>query len=217
MSIIFDSFANLVKVTTELEHLPQSARELFGSRLGWAISPFSWEKHEDWGDAGKWLCQWAATGADVSEETAKSSKVVGRALLCTDLYRERKAAVLKTKLAHAEDALLTCVFVAGQKAKDREEYNPEYLKFDANGWPIESKSYIARAGGRLLEYQNGILQGRPWTERSWIFAIPLEKIETPRAFKTQIAEPFWNILLNGPENAFSADSCACRFPMEVAS
>ncbi|WP_377828799.1 hypothetical protein ACFKHW_37660 [Bradyrhizobium lupini] len=177
MSIVFDSFANLVKVTVELEHLPQSARDLFGSRLGWSISPFSWEKYEDWGDAGKWLCQWAAIGADVSEETSKSSRVIGRVLLCMDLYRDRKNGVFRTRLAHAEEALLTCVFIAGQKAKDREGYNAEYLKFDANGWPIEPESYVEHVGGRLLEYRDDSQRERTWTERSWMFAVPLEQID----------------------------------------
>lgn len=212
MSVVFDSFANLTKVTEELERLPQSARDLFGSRIGWAVSSFSWEKHEDWGNAGKWLCRWAALGADVSEDRLDKSRVVGRAVLCVDMFRDRKPGVSRPKLAHAEEALLTCAFIGGQKAKDREGYDPEYLMFDVNGWPIEPEPFVVHAGGRLLEYVEGKQGERPWAERSWLFTVPLERIDNPRTFRAQIADPFWHILANGPDEAFNAESCACSFP-----
>lgn len=210
MSLVFDSFANIVKVTDELEYLPQSARDLFGSRPEMALSSFSWNKHKEWGDKGKWACRWASAGADLSNESAGKLKPIGRVLLCMDLFRERLPSFECRKLDHAETSLLTCGFVAGKDASE-ETYDVEYFKFDSFGWPIESDSFIRHAGGRLLEYMDK-KPDRPWTERSWLFTAPLESIHNPDAFRTEIADPFWAILRGGtPEKAFAQSKSTCIF------
>ena len=216
MSNIFDSFANVVKVTKELEHLPQSARDLFGSREGMGLSSFSWNKHEEWGGSGKWICTWASIGANVSAEGPRGSKTIGRALLCVDLYRDRASKAPRSKLGHSGRSLLTCGFIAGPDAAES-SYDVQYLQFDGNGWPIESGSFIRHAGGRLLEYVDG-KQNRSWTERSWIFTIPLASIHSPDAFRQEVSAPFWTILTGGEANlAFTETSSACIFPDDAAS
>lgn len=212
MSIIFDSFANIVKVTEELEHLPQSARDLFGSQTGITLSSFSWNKHEEWGSLGRWICRWASIGADLSQESAKGSITIGRALLCIDLYRDRLADVRRRKLDHAEVPLLTCGFIAGPNVAEDETYDVEYLKFDSYGWPLRSAEFIRHADGRLLEYAEDGRKDRPWAQRSWIFTVPLESIHNPRAFRAEVSSPFWATLQDNLDMAFPTNSSACMFP-----
>jgi hypothetical protein len=218
MSNIFDSFANVVKVTKELEHLPQSARDLFGSRERMGLSSFSWNKHEEWGGVGKWVCTWASAGANVSQEGPKGSKTIGRALLCVDLYRDRapETKTSRSKLDHSGRSLLTCGFIAGSDVSEG-TYGVQYLQFDGLGWPIESDSFIRRAGGRLLEHVDG-KQNQSSAKRSWIFTVPLAAIHSPDAFRLEISEPFWSILTGGDANlAFAEKSSACIFPEDGAS
>lgn len=213
MSIIFDSYSNVVKVTDELEHLPQSGRDLFGSRSGMSVAAFSWNKHEEWGGLGKWVCRWASLGADVSKEGQRGPKVIGRAILCTDLYRDRASLMQREKLAHAEISLLTCCFIAGKRITE-EIYDVDYLKYTSDGWPVYSGDLVRHAGGRLLEHPSETLSSTNWHERSWLFTVPLEAIQTPQDFRSQVSEPFWAVLSGYPEEAFKGDSAACRFPEE---
>ena len=212
MSIIFDSFANVAKVTEELEHLKQTARELLGSRTGVTLSSFAWNRHSQFAGSGEWVCQWASVGADLSESGLIGPTVIGKVLLCIDLYRDRRPDVPRRKLDHAEAALITCAFIAGQDIREEDTYLVEYLKFDACGWPIRSETFARHAGGRLLEYQEKHEEGRRWAERSWLFTVPFEALPNPRAFRTQISDPFWAIVQHGPEVAFLPDSAACIFP-----
>lgn len=216
MSNIFDSFANVVKVTKELEHLPQSARDLFGSREGMGLSSFSWNRHEEWGGLGKWVCTWASIGANVSEEGANGSRALGRALLCVDLYRDRAPKVPRDKLNHSGRSLITCGFIAGPNVTE-DSYDVQYLQFDSHGWPVEPQSFLRHAGGRLLEYVDG-KQKRNWAKRSWIFTMPLAAIHSPDAFRMEISAPFWTILTRDDANlAFAETSSACIFPDDGAS
>lgn len=216
MSAIFDSYANVTTVTAELEHLPQSARDLFGSRTGMFLSSFSWNKHEDWGGLGKWACRWASMGANISQEAPRGLKTIGRVVLCVDMFRDRLPLVEREKLAHAEVSLLSCCFMTGKEVSE-ETYEVDYLKFTADGWPIHSDLFIRHANGRLLEYVEGKENSRPWTERSWLFTVPLEAILSPRDFTTEIAEPLWMILSNNPEAAFGSNSRTCIFPQPARS
>lgn len=216
MSNIFDSFANVIKVTKELEHLPQSARDLFGSRERMGLSSFSWNKHEEWGGLGKWVCTWASIGANVSEELSSGSKTLGRALLCVDLYRDRAPKVPRSKLDHSGRSLLTCGFIAGPDVTEA-TYEVQYLQFDSHGWPVESESFVRRAGGRLLEHVEG-KQNQSWAKRSWMFTMPLAAIHSPDAFRLEVSVPFWAILSGGDVNlAFTETSSACIFPDDGVS
>jgi hypothetical protein len=215
MTNIFDSFANVVKVTKELEHLPQSARDLFGSRERMGLSSFSWNKHEEWGGTGKWICTWASMGANVFEAGPRS-KTIGRALLCIDLYRDRAPKGSRRKLDHSGRSLLTCGFIAGSDVTE-ETYDVQYLQFDSHGWPMESGSFIRHVGGRLLEYVDG-KQKQDWARRSWIFTVPLAAIHSPDAFRLEVSKPFWAILLNeGADLAFAENSSACIFPDDTST
>ncbi|MGJ4890265.1 hypothetical protein ACQR1Y_18840 [Bradyrhizobium sp. HKCCYLRH3099] len=211
MSVIFDSYFNIVRVTEELEHLPQSGRELFGSRSGMSLAAFSWNKHEEWGGLGKWLCRWASLGADVLKDGQRGLKVIGRVILCTDLYRDRAPLVQREKLAHAEMSLLTCCFIAGRQVSE-ETYDVDYLKFTSDGWPIYSGSFVRHAGGRLLEHPTEGKSATHWHERSWLFTVPLEAIQLPQDFRSQVSEPFWKVLSGYPEDAFTAGGATCGFP-----
>jgi hypothetical protein len=130
------------------------------------------------------------------------------------MFRDQKPSLPRKKLEHAEASLLTCGFIAGRKVIEEEIYSVDYLKFDSCGWPLQSDSFRRHAGGRLLEYVETGREKHSWAERSWIFAVPLEAIDNPQAFQTEISDPFWNILSNGPELAFSTNSSACIFANE---
>lgn len=212
MSIVFDSVANLAKVTQELEHLPQSARDLLGSRVGVQLGAFSWNKHAEWAGPGQWTCCWTSMGADVSSDQSKGLKPLGRIILCTDLYRQSTPGLPRRKLEHAESSLLTCCFIAGTGVQEEVTYFVRFLKFDAYGWPIESDSYDRHLGGRLLAYKTAQLTEHPWIKRSWIFAVPLEAIRDQQAFRNEISDPFWAILHGDLTNAFPPTSLACVFP-----
>ena len=119
MSNIYNSFANVVKVTSELSALQQSARDLFQAPEGFGLSSFAWTPHEKFAEH-EWVCVWAAIGATVFSEGQKKNRPIGRLLLCMDLFRQTSPAITRTVLPHSTESFLTCVFIAGNKYMETE-------------------------------------------------------------------------------------------------
>lgn len=213
MSNIYNSFSNVVKVTSELSALQQSARDLFRAPDGFGLSSFAWTPHEKW-DEHEWACIWAAVGAGVFVEGARNNKPIGRLLLCMDLFRQTAPTAARVVLPHSTESFLTCVFVAGGNVTDK-TYDPLSLQFSSDGWPIHADMFVAHEGGRLLQYLELEEQDSPdWTKRSWLFAVPLSAMSNRDQFRKELVTPFWNAITSkGPGNIFLDGSAACRFPL----
>lgn len=212
MSNIYNSFSNVVKITSELSALQQSARDLFQPPDGFGISSFSWTPHEN--ECG-WVCVWAAIGATVYAEGKQKNRAIGRVVLCMDLFRQSAPVTTKIALPHSTESLMTCVFIAGSNITDK-TYEPTTLQFTAEGWPIHESMFVAHEAGRLLQYLEPEERDvSDWSKRAWLFAVPLASISNREQFRTELVDPFWNVISNRPEGSiFSGNSSACKFPLE---
>ena len=213
MSNIYNSFLNVVKVTSELSALQQSARDLFQAPNGFGVSSFSWTPHEKSAEH-QWVCIWAAIGATIFVEGPRKNTAIGRLLLCMDLFREAAPTTARAILPHSAESFLTCVYIAGSNVTDK-TYDPATLQFSTDGWPIFAEMFVAHEDGRLLQYLEPAEQDHPdWTKRAWLFAIPLSAISNGAQFRSELAEPFWNIIANRSSGTiFSESSAACRVPL----
>ncbi|UFZ03486.1 hypothetical protein LQG66_30370 [Bradyrhizobium ontarionense] len=213
MSNIYNSFLNVVKVTSELSTLQQSARDLFRAPNGFDVSSFAWTPHEKQSE-NEWVYVWASIGATVYAEGPRKKNPIGRLLLCMDLYRETAPTTAKAALPHASESLLTCVFISGKNVTDK-TYDPLALQFDTSGWPIYADMFVAHEGGRLLQYLEQDDRDNPdWTKREWLFAVPLSAISNTAQFRKELVEPFWNLISNKREDTiFPESGAACRFPL----
>lgn len=211
MSNIYNSFSNVVKVTSELSALQQSARDLFQAPDGFAISSFSWAPHERLAEHD-WVCVWAAIGATIFLEGPKKNRPIGRVLLCMDLFRETAPTTVRAALPHSMKSFLTCVYIAGNNVTDK-TYDPISLQFATDGWPILAQMFVAHEEGRLLQYLEPEEQDDPdWSKRDWLFVVPLSAISDRTQFRKELVDPFWNAVTNRSV-IFSKDSAACRFPL----
>ncbi|MGY4231103.1 hypothetical protein ACVIIW_000050 [Bradyrhizobium sp. USDA 4449] len=216
MSNIYNSFLNVVKVTSELSSLQQTARELFRAPDGFALSSFNWTPHEAWAERD-WICIWAAIGATVFAAGPKKNKPIGRLLICMDLFRQTPPAATRPILPHATESLLTCVFIAGGSITDK-TYDVESLQYSTDGWPLWADMFVAHEDGKLLQYLDPAEQDpHDWRKSAWLFAVPLSAISDRAQFRTELVEPFWNIISNKADGTlFSKASAACRFPLPRA-
>jgi hypothetical protein len=113
-----------------------------------------------------------------------------------------------TQWEHAEEALLTVAYtpsarapwgigdiVVGGDGRLAEEYSRQKL--------------LPYADSRLLDWVD---DSGTWYERSWLFSVPLMKIDSPAAFQKEITEPVIAILLKGAEPAEALEKThAIRF------
>ncbi|MET4180682.1 hypothetical protein ABIB94_002782 [Bradyrhizobium sp. JR7.2] len=214
MSNIYNSFLNVVRVTSELSTLQQTARDLFSAPAGFDLSSFRWAPHER--DAEhEWLCVWSAISATVLAQGPRNNRPIGRLIICMDLFRETAPATIRTVLPHAKESFLTIVFIAGNNVTDQ-TYDPLSLQFDTDGWPLWAESYVPHEEGRLLQYldENEKEQDQSWAKRAWLFAVPLTALDDRDCFRKEIVTPFWNALMNRPSGSlFPADSAALKFPL----
>ncbi|MBR0879340.1 hypothetical protein ABIF65_002176 [Bradyrhizobium japonicum] len=217
MSNIYNSFANVVKVTSELSALQQSARDLFQAPEGFGLSSFAWTPHEKFAEH-EWVCVWAAIGATVFSEGQKKNRPIGRLLLCMDLFRQTSPAITRTVLPHSTESFLTCVFIAGNNVNDK-TYDPVSLQFTTDGWPIHADLFVAHEGGRLIQYLEPEEQDiTDWTKRAWLFAVPLSAMPNRDQFRKELVAPFWSAIANkSPGTIFPESSAACRFPLARSS
>lgn len=217
MSNIYNSFANVVKITSELSTLQQSARDLFQAPEGYGLSSFAWTPHERSAEH-EWMCIWAAIGATVFAEGEKKKKPLGRLLLCMDLFRQTAPAVVRTALPHSTDSFLTCVFIAGNNVTDK-TYDPASLQFTTDGWPVLADLFVAHEGGRLIQYlEPGEQDNADWRKRAWLFAVPLSAMSNRDQFRKELVHPFWGAIANKTSGTiFPESSAACRFPLARSS
>jgi hypothetical protein len=217
MSNIYNSFANVVKITSELSALQQSARDLFQAPEGYGLSSFAWTPHEKSAEH-EWVCIWAAIGATVFAEGQKKNKPIGRLLLCMDLFRQTAPAVVRTALPHSTESFLTCVFIAGNNVTDK-TYDPVSLQFTTDGWPVLADLFVAHEGGRLIQYlEPGEQDNADWTKRAWLFAVPLSAMPNRDQFRKELVHPFWGAIANKTSGTiFPEVSAACRFPLARSS
>jgi hypothetical protein len=217
MSNIYNSFLNVVKVTSELSVLQQSARDLFHAPDGFGVSSFSWTPHEKMAEH-KWIYIWSAIGATVFIDGPRKSRPIGRLLLCMDLFRETVPATVRAILPHSTESFLTCVYISGSSVTDK-TYDPEALQFSTDGWPIYTEMFVAHEKGRLIQYLESSEEDKPdWAQRAWLFAIPLPAISNRAQFQKELVGPFWNIITNKSVGTiFPEDSAACRFPLARSS
>ncbi|WP_141688304.1 hypothetical protein [Bradyrhizobium paxllaeri] len=217
MSNIYNSFLNVVKVTSELSALQQSARDLFQPPEGFGLSSFSWTPHEKSAEH-EWVCVWAAIGATVFVEGPRKNRPIGRLLLCMDLFRQTAPTTVRTVLPHSTESFLTCVFIAGSNVTDK-TYDPVSLQFTTDGWPMLAEMFVAHESGRLLQYLEPEEQDlADWTQRAWLFAVPLSAISNREQFRTELVAPYWNAITNkNPGTIFPEGSAACRFPLARSS
>jgi hypothetical protein len=217
MSNIYNSFANVVKITSELSTLQQSARDLFQAPEGYGLSSFAWTPHEKMAEH-EWVYVWSAIGATVFAEGQKKNKPIGRLLLCMDLFRQTVPAVVRATLPHSTESFLTCVFIAGNNVTDK-TYDPVSLQFTTDGWPVLADLFVAHEGGRLIQYlEPGEQDDADWTKRAWLFAVPLSAMPNRDQFRKELVDPFWSTIKNKrPGTIFLEDSAACRFPLARSS
>ena len=112
-----------------------------------------------------------------------------------DLARPLSKKAKTLKWTHAQEALLTVCFdprLSGLSWGDESLASSEGSLLSAEAWSGCKKHKFA--DGRLLEWEEYSV-GKKWSERAWIFAVPLYGIHSPADLKSQVIAPVVDLLV----------------------
>ena len=194
---IFQTFRAAKLVSSELnslwEEIPKrlknEAPDLFNKALNEDEDDIITEETTGWAYLGA-TC---LVPVSLREKGARGRARDRKLSLRYDLYRELSDDHPVWK--HASDALL----VIGYWPSKDEYWGNEEMVVTAGGRLKDEAAWKGcktnrQADGRLLEWAE-IAEGKNWSQRSWIFAVPIRSIRDPDSVGKQIVEPVINLLV----------------------
>lgn len=187
---IFQAASAMKLIETELNALID---ELGEQLSGYSSDRFSVENSWDWAKGeSDWVTQWQGIEFPVKLSGARRPRKLSlRFELTRDLV---KSSVWE----HATDALLIVAYDphVGHEWSSEMAVRADGRLADEDAW-IECKASIVES--KLLEWRAASVSGaRGWSQRSWLFAVPLRALSSPEALQRGVTNVIGGLLSDVP-------------------
>jgi len=196
---IFQAASAMKLIETELNALiDELGQQLSGySSARFSIEDGSWK----WADGeSDWVTHWHGVEFPVKLSGARRPRKLSlRFELTRDLLKN-------PAWAHATDALLIVAYDphVGREWSSEMAVRADGRLADEDAW-IECKASMVE--GKLLEWSAASISGAPgWSQRSWLFAVPLRALSSPEALQHGVTNVIGGLLSDEPLAKVPLDS-----------